>query len=231
MVWPKVPNTEIFPSKSCLSGSPTGTMLMNTPAKAGGHGFDPWFGKIPYAKEQLSRWPTTTVVYRPGAVTTEAHARLKAWALQRNSPPREGRTPLEGSPSSLQSEEARSTGTSSAAINKYIEACLYPQWQQDLGRKLSCLAPLWRHTLTCCTWRRTAVKAHSQEPEDAALWPQVPHQTAGKRSWCQRGTPCYQLWLEKKGAMEKVTEELKRRFSANAFDDAEADQMKHGWLE
>lgn len=46
-------------------------MLKNTPAKAGDMA-DPWFGKIPYAKEQLSRWPTTTVVYRPGAATTEA---------------------------------------------------------------------------------------------------------------------------------------------------------------
>ena len=40
---------------------PGGSVDKNLPANAGGHGFDPWFGKIPRAKEQLS----------PCAVTTE----------------------------------------------------------------------------------------------------------------------------------------------------------------
>ena len=36
-------------------------MVKNLPANAGGHGFEPWSGKIPHAAEQLS----------PCAITTE----------------------------------------------------------------------------------------------------------------------------------------------------------------
>ena len=34
-------------------------MVENPPANAGGHGFDPWSGKIPHAAEQLSLCATT----------------------------------------------------------------------------------------------------------------------------------------------------------------------------
>ena len=39
---------------------PGATVDRSLPANAGGHGFDPWFGKIPQAEEQLSQWTTTT---------------------------------------------------------------------------------------------------------------------------------------------------------------------------
>ena len=32
-------------------------MVKNPPANAGGHGFEPWSGKIPHAAEQLSHAP------------------------------------------------------------------------------------------------------------------------------------------------------------------------------
>ena len=34
-------------------------MVENLPANAGGHGFEPWSGKIPHATEQLGPWATT----------------------------------------------------------------------------------------------------------------------------------------------------------------------------
>ena len=43
---------------------PGGAVVKNPPAHAGGHGFEPWSGKIPHDAEQLS----------PCATTTEAHA-------------------------------------------------------------------------------------------------------------------------------------------------------------
>ena len=35
-------------------------MVKNPPANAGGHGFDPWSGKVPHAVEQLSPCATAT---------------------------------------------------------------------------------------------------------------------------------------------------------------------------
>ena len=37
-----------------------GAVVKNPPANAGGHGFEPWSGKIPRAAEQLSPCATTT---------------------------------------------------------------------------------------------------------------------------------------------------------------------------
>ena len=34
-------------------GFPGGAVVENLPANAGGHGFEPWSGKIPHAAEQL----------------------------------------------------------------------------------------------------------------------------------------------------------------------------------
>ena len=39
---------------------PGGSVVKNPPANAGGHGFEPWSGKIPHATEQLSPCATTT---------------------------------------------------------------------------------------------------------------------------------------------------------------------------
>ena len=42
--------------QSCLKshqGFPGGAVVENLPANAGGHGFEPWSGKIPHAAEQL----------------------------------------------------------------------------------------------------------------------------------------------------------------------------------
>ena len=41
------------------SGFPGGAVVENLPATAGGHGFEPWSGKIPRAAEQLGPWATT----------------------------------------------------------------------------------------------------------------------------------------------------------------------------
>ena len=41
-------------------GFPGGAVVKNLPANAGGHGFDPWSGKIPHAAEQLSPCATAT---------------------------------------------------------------------------------------------------------------------------------------------------------------------------
>ena len=40
----------------------------NPPANEGGHGFDPWFGKIPPASEQLSSCAATTEACAPSTV-------------------------------------------------------------------------------------------------------------------------------------------------------------------
>ena len=40
----------------------------NPPANEGGHGFDPWFGKIPPASEQLSSYAATTEARAPSTV-------------------------------------------------------------------------------------------------------------------------------------------------------------------
>ena len=55
---------------------PGGALVKNPPANAGGHGFEPWSGKIPHAAEQLS----------PRATTTEAHV-PRARAPQQEKPP------------------------------------------------------------------------------------------------------------------------------------------------
>ena len=48
----------------CLSKTNIRTSLVmqykSLPANAGGHGYDPWFGKIPQAEEQLSQWTSAT---------------------------------------------------------------------------------------------------------------------------------------------------------------------------
>ena len=36
-----------------LQGFPGGAVVENLPANAGGHGFEPWSGRIPHAAEQL----------------------------------------------------------------------------------------------------------------------------------------------------------------------------------
>ena len=41
-------------------GFPGGAVVENLPANAGGHGFEPWSGKIPHAAEQRSPCATTT---------------------------------------------------------------------------------------------------------------------------------------------------------------------------
>lgn len=50
---------------------------------------------------------------------------------------------------------------------------------------------------------------------------QVPHQTAGKRSWCQRGTLCYQLsgWKKKGGGGGRKLQKnlVNGRFSCKCF--------------
>ena len=47
-----------------MEGFPGGAVAKNPPANAGdmggGHGFEPWSGKIPRAVEQLSPYATTT---------------------------------------------------------------------------------------------------------------------------------------------------------------------------
>ena len=46
--------------KKTWAGFPGGAVVKNPPANAGGHGFEPWSGKIPRAAEQLSPCATTT---------------------------------------------------------------------------------------------------------------------------------------------------------------------------
>ena len=46
--------------KSVVSDFLGGAVVKNPPANAGGHGFEPWSGKIPHAAEQLSACATTT---------------------------------------------------------------------------------------------------------------------------------------------------------------------------
>ena len=54
------PHTVNDLSKRQQMGFPGGAMVENLPANAGGHGFEPWCGKIPHAAEQLGPWATTT---------------------------------------------------------------------------------------------------------------------------------------------------------------------------
>ena len=53
-----------------------------------GHGFEPWYGKIPHATEQLSSCTTTTEpeLWSPWATTTEART-PRACAPQQEKPP------------------------------------------------------------------------------------------------------------------------------------------------
>ena len=46
-------------SKKYQRGFPGGAVVKNPPAN-GGHGFEPWSGKIPHAAEQLSPYAITT---------------------------------------------------------------------------------------------------------------------------------------------------------------------------
>ena len=39
--------------KNVIGGFSGGAVVENLPANAGGHGFEPWSGKIPHAAEQL----------------------------------------------------------------------------------------------------------------------------------------------------------------------------------
>ena len=54
------PFREVSPFRKSWRDFPGGAVVKNPPASAGGHGFEPWSGKIPYAAEQLSPWATTT---------------------------------------------------------------------------------------------------------------------------------------------------------------------------
>ena len=47
-------------SKEEQAAFPGGAVVGNLPANAGGHGFDPWSGKLPHATEQLRPCATTT---------------------------------------------------------------------------------------------------------------------------------------------------------------------------
>ena len=82
-----------------------------------GHGFDPWFRKIPHATEQLSLCAPTAKptcpracalqLLSPRAATTEARA-PRARALQREATVmRSPRTTMKSSPCSPQLEKAR----------------------------------------------------------------------------------------------------------------------------
>ena len=46
--------------KSAAGDFPGGTVLKNPPANAGGHGFEPWSGKIPHDAKERSSCTTTT---------------------------------------------------------------------------------------------------------------------------------------------------------------------------
>ena len=48
------------PVSKIYQGFPGGAVVENLPADAGGHGFEPWSGKIPHAAERLGPWATTT---------------------------------------------------------------------------------------------------------------------------------------------------------------------------
>ena len=50
----------VLPLKNHSGDFPGGTVVKNLPANAGGHGFEPWSGKIPHAVEHLSLCATTT---------------------------------------------------------------------------------------------------------------------------------------------------------------------------
>ena len=49
-----------FPSKEDLSGLPWWRSGWESACQCGGHGFEPWSGKIPHAAEQLGPCATTT---------------------------------------------------------------------------------------------------------------------------------------------------------------------------
>ena len=49
-----------FSFKIPFSGFSGGAVVESLTANAGGHGFEPWSGKIPRATEQLGPWATTT---------------------------------------------------------------------------------------------------------------------------------------------------------------------------
>ena len=46
--------------KKFSQGFPGGAVVEKLPADAGGHGLEPWSGKIPHAAEQLGPWATIT---------------------------------------------------------------------------------------------------------------------------------------------------------------------------
>ena len=56
-------------------GFPGGSAIKNAPANTGDTGLIPWYGDVPNAVEQLSRWATATepVLWSPETAITEAH--------------------------------------------------------------------------------------------------------------------------------------------------------------